>query len=371
MEYDLGVKMSKKKLEFTKKLYGDLYFRFAIEQVKLPSGFIKFHKDNFCKIFSYNENDFRGKRLLDTGCGTGKHAIVLALMGAEVLAMDLSDKNIERAEKIKKYYKLDNIEFRMHNFMKPLPDVGQFDLISAHNWIMHAENPTYILKQFVGTLKIGGRLYLSVYHGNTFRFYTAFIARKVLRQEHYSAMQNLVRYHFPRGFKEFNDPDRFFLENIFDDFFSSYVHTTNFDIILNDCEALGLKPVSEIPDLQIQERDNFDLMLGVEKYKDIENLSELNLLFNKPLDEFDTDVPIIKESSELAQKVINHINSQNDIYQACSFCLGLYRLRASINKEKDIQKRYETLIFYLNSCLDNSLKNISYYFDVGTLYNTD
>tara|TARA_B100000315_G_C14138586_1_gene390297 strand:+ start:228 stop:449 length:222 start_codon:yes stop_codon:yes gene_type:complete len=71
MEYDLGVKMSKKKLEFTKKLYGDFQFRFAIEQVKLPSGFIKFHKDNFCKIFSYNENDFRGKRLLDTGCGNG------------------------------------------------------------------------------------------------------------------------------------------------------------------------------------------------------------------------------------------------------------------------------------------------------------
>jgi SAM-dependent methyltransferase len=39
------------------------------------------------------------KRILDVGCGTGNHAILLAPLGYEVVAIDLSRKMIEKAKK--------------------------------------------------------------------------------------------------------------------------------------------------------------------------------------------------------------------------------------------------------------------------------
>lgn len=354
---------------FTKKLYGKFQFKHSTDKLELSAGFINFHKDKFCQTFVLKKDEFRGKNLLDTGCGPGKHATVLALMGANVLAMDLSPDNIKKARAIKAHYQLKNLEFRVHNFMNPLPNVGFFDLMSAHNWIMHSEDPTVVLKNFVPKLKIGGRIYLNVYHGNTFRFYIAFIARKLLEKRHYALMQELVRYHFPQGFKGFNNPDYISLENIFDDFFAPYVHASNFEIVTSDCLALGLKNITPAPHLpNLYGMDNFDLRIGLEKVREIANLSKLKLSYNRPLDEFETKVPIIKETSRLAQKVIGKLKNSNKPYHVCSFCLGLYQLRASINKETDMNKRYEALSFYLKLCLDNSLKGISYFYDAGTLY---
>lgn len=39
------------------------------------------------------------RRILDAGCGTGNHAILLASLGYEVVAIDLSRKMIEKAKK--------------------------------------------------------------------------------------------------------------------------------------------------------------------------------------------------------------------------------------------------------------------------------
>jgi len=49
-----------------------------------------------------SSKDFEGKKILDTGCGPGKHAAVLSIMGANVTAVDLTEKNIEKANEMKK-----------------------------------------------------------------------------------------------------------------------------------------------------------------------------------------------------------------------------------------------------------------------------
>src|SRR3989338_3973517 len=200
-------------LEFTSGLYGRGQFVHSIDNMDLPAGFIKYHKANFSKYFCISEDQFSSLKMLETGCGPGKHAVVLSLLGADVTAFDLSVDNIQRGKKLKKYYELNNLSFDQKNLMEPFKVDEPFDLISCHNWIQHAENPAIILKNLLANLKIGGRIYLSTYHAGTFRFFITQLARSVLKQKHYNVMRNLVKYYFPSGFKDFNNPDDIYMEN--------------------------------------------------------------------------------------------------------------------------------------------------------------
>ena len=147
-----------KDIEFTVMLYGKDQFKYSVTRnnIELPAKFIKYHKTNFQKYFKIKESDFKGKEILETGCGQGKHAVVLSLMGANVTAVDLSIDNVQRGEKLKKFYNLSNLSFIQHDLMKPLDYKNKFDLISSHNWIQHTENPSTVLKNLVSNFKKKG-----------------------------------------------------------------------------------------------------------------------------------------------------------------------------------------------------------------------
>ena len=81
--------------EFTTHLYGKGQFQYSVDNIELPKGFIKYHKTNFSKYFKMKEGQFKGKKVLETGCGPGKHAIILGLLGADVTAIDLSKEKPE------------------------------------------------------------------------------------------------------------------------------------------------------------------------------------------------------------------------------------------------------------------------------------
>lgn len=358
--------MSHKNLKFTEKLYGDGQFKFSIEKIMLPDGFIRYHKGNFQKYFGLTEDGFNGKRTLDTGCGPGKHSAVLALMGAKVLGVDLAAENIVRCEKIKAAHGLDNLKFQRHNLMYPLK-MKEFELISAHNWIQHAEDPSVVLYNLVHSLSMGGRLYLSLYHGNTFRFFVAAIARRLLKRCHYDFMRNIVRYFFPLGFKGFNNPVDIYMENIFDDFFVPYCHTTTYDVIIRDTEKLGLRHITDVPMInKIQGMDNVPLRIGLEKVGRTPETIELE--YKYPINEFESNNVDVQESIPLVRDVIQRLSENDNVVDTCCFCLGLYWLRAEINKWEDVKSRHRSLRFYLESTLDGSLSSLSYYDDCEALY---
>jgi 2-polyprenyl-3-methyl-5-hydroxy-6-metoxy-1,4-benzoquinol methylase len=355
--------------EFTKLLYGRNQFQYSVDKIELPVGFIKYHKTNFSNYFKIKKSNFKGRKILETGCGPGKHAVVLSLMGANVTAVDLSLDNIQKGEKLKKFYNLSNLSFIQHDLMKPLDYKNKFDLISSHNWIQHTENPSTVLKNLVSGLKEGGRLYISTYHANTFRFFITQIARTMLKREYYELMYNLVKFHFPTGFKEFNNPDDICLENIFDDFFVPYCHTTTYDIVINDAKKLGLVPITEIPDLkQLYSLDNIPLRIGLEK-KEYKDFTKRRFKFTKPVDEFAANLPFfISESIKLSKKTSKYLNKLDDAYINCSFCLGLYRIRAQTCKMDNPKEKHQILQQYLEATLLNSTKSISSIYDTAKMY---
>lgn len=360
--------MSQENTSFTQKLYGQGQFRYSVDNPELPAGFIRYHKANFARHFGLSEAEFAGRTVLDTGAGPCKHAMVLALMGAQVTATDLTPANLEKGEVLKAFYQTPNIGFRLHDMMRPVDFGVPYDLASAHNWMQHAENPSVVFRNLAAAIRPGGRIYLSLYHGGTFRFFIAQIARSLLEKQHYEPMRDLVRYAFPAGFQEFGNAVDIYMENIFDDFFVPYCHTTTYEVVLHDAALLGLRPVGEASAAQdLSGLDNIPLRIGLEKVG--EPAADLSgLAYTRPVDEFAADNPLLQRSAQMAREVAAALQARGQAASTCAFCLGLYRLRAQYNASTDAQLKHEALQRYLETCLDDGLRNISYFYDSARLH---
>ena len=346
-------------IQNTKKVYGEKQFQFTNRLGLLPEGFINYHKKNFITFFNMEEKEFVGKKLLDTGCGPGKHAAVLALMGCDVTAFDLSELNIQKAEEIKSGLNLGNIRFAARNLMEPLKTDEAFDLVSAHNWMQHSENPSRVMTNLVAATKLGGRLYFSLYQAKTFRFLIAQIARSILSFGDYEMCEKLVGYHFPSGFTPFNNYLDIYLENIFDDFFVPYCHTTTYELIMRDAAKLGCTHITKIPSEENNYHiDNLALRIGFERTHKTD-LKNLCLEFNSPVDEINNDYPATKDIKELADLCIDKYKNKVTDFERCSFCLGLYKIRAECNSYPDEARRFDALSFYLEQSLDDTNWSIS------------
>lgn len=99
---------------------------------------------------------WRGKKVLEIGCGIGTDAINFARAGAQVTAVDLSDKSIEIAKQRAQVFGLeDRIRFveadaeRLTEFVAP----EFFDLIYAFGVIHHTPRPELLMKQIRAYIK--------------------------------------------------------------------------------------------------------------------------------------------------------------------------------------------------------------------------
>jgi len=95
---------------------------------------------NYHQFFLDNINP--GDMVLDVGCGKGEAAFDLAKKASEVVAIDLSEKNIKFAQK---RYSAPNIKYIIGDATKNLPN-ERFDAIILSNVLEHIENRTELLR---------------------------------------------------------------------------------------------------------------------------------------------------------------------------------------------------------------------------------
>lgn len=69
-----------------------------------------------------------GTRVLDAGCGPGRHALALAQRGIDVVGVDLSDDFVELARRAAAERHLDNARFEVHD-IRALPFEAEFDAV--------------------------------------------------------------------------------------------------------------------------------------------------------------------------------------------------------------------------------------------------
>jgi len=80
----------------------------------------------------FDASDFRGKRLLDFGCGTGASSFCMAtlLPETEIVGVELSQSHVEMAHKVLSARNLSNIEFLASPDGDSLPaGIGTFDFV--------------------------------------------------------------------------------------------------------------------------------------------------------------------------------------------------------------------------------------------------
>ena len=103
-------------------------------------------------------SDFRGKLVLDAGCGMGRYSVAALSFGAEVVALDLSDALLRVAAVTPLWPKLHAVQ---GDLLCPPLKPRTFDLVYSHGVLHHTSDTHEAFKKVAALVKQGG--YLSVW----------------------------------------------------------------------------------------------------------------------------------------------------------------------------------------------------------------
>lgn len=112
----------------------------------------------------YRKHFGKPGRYLEAGCGTGHVMVGIAtsLPQHQYFAIDMSDASVDVARQLARSHGVE-VEFRLHNMMKPLPFEFRFDYINCIGVIHHLESPETGLRNLANHLADDGRLVLHAY----------------------------------------------------------------------------------------------------------------------------------------------------------------------------------------------------------------
>jgi len=129
------------------------------DQVEQRKYLVEPHIPNFAEF-----DRWRGKRVLEIGCGIGTDTTNFCRAGADVVAVDLSSESLALTRQRLKAYSL-HAELHEANAeeLDFLPD-NHFDLVYSFGVIHHTPNPRKVVQQAIRVLKPGGELRVMVYN---------------------------------------------------------------------------------------------------------------------------------------------------------------------------------------------------------------
>ena len=110
---------------------------------------------------------WRGKKVLEIGCGIGTDTVNFARHGAEVTAVDLSEKSLEIARQRISLYRLEDRVRFFHGSAEELTSFvpqGNYDLIYSFGVIHHTPHPERVLAEARQYAALGSMLKIMVYH---------------------------------------------------------------------------------------------------------------------------------------------------------------------------------------------------------------
>ena len=102
-----------------------------------------------------NDVNWKSKKILDVGCGTGHFAYNISKKGGLVLGIDYSEKAILEAQSL---YTHKNLEFKKSDVSKIK---GNFDIIVSNGTLEHMDNPLKSLKLFKKHLNPKGSIIIT------------------------------------------------------------------------------------------------------------------------------------------------------------------------------------------------------------------
>jgi len=121
-----------------------------------------------CDFIEKEINYNKSYKIIDVGCGTGRHAIELTKRGYRVTGIDLSESQLQRAKEKARAQNL-QIDFRKHD-ARQLPFSQEFDLAimlcEGAFALMETDEMNYeILRNVANSLKSTGKLIFTTLNG--------------------------------------------------------------------------------------------------------------------------------------------------------------------------------------------------------------
>jgi len=124
--------------------------------------FVEYHIPEFAEF-----DRWKGKRVLEVGCGLGTATVSFALAGAEVTAVDMSSESLALARQNAKTRGVaDRITFLEADAeeLSKYVEVEPYDLVYSFGVIHHTPHPERAIREMRRYLEPGGELKLMVYN---------------------------------------------------------------------------------------------------------------------------------------------------------------------------------------------------------------
>src|SRR6516165_5712814 len=137
------------------------------DQVEARKYFVEYHIPAFADFHRW-----RGKKVLEIGCGIGTDTINFARAGAQVTTVDLSDKSMELARQRAAVFGLeDRIRFCAGNAedLSSFVPVEPYDLIYCFGVIHHTPHPAAVLERLREYARPGTVIKVMVYHRRSYK----------------------------------------------------------------------------------------------------------------------------------------------------------------------------------------------------------
>ena len=115
-----------------------------------------------CQLTGLEASWFPGRRVLDAGCGPGRHAYGFCALGARVTALDLSANGLRRARTACEWFP----QFTggvAADLCRPLPLAPAFDLVWSHGVLHHTGRTRDAFDHLADLVAPGGRLFVMLY----------------------------------------------------------------------------------------------------------------------------------------------------------------------------------------------------------------
>jgi ubiquinone/menaquinone biosynthesis C-methylase UbiE len=137
------------------------------DEVEARKYFVEPHIPAFAQF-----DRWRGKKVLEIGCGIGTDTVNFARGGAQVTSVDLSEKSLELARTRASVFGLqDQIRFFPGNAeeLSSFVPIEPYDLIYSFGVIHHTPHPDVVLDQLRQYTRPGTTLKIMIYHRRSYK----------------------------------------------------------------------------------------------------------------------------------------------------------------------------------------------------------
>lgn len=146
-----------------KKIGSKAYF----EEVERKKFFVEPHIKTFSKFHKW-----KGKKVLEIGCGMATAGINFAKSGAQYTGVDISEESLQLAIKRFKVYKQKGVFYHGNaEHLSEFVPLQKYDLVYSWGVLHHTPNPKQAIKEITKYLKKNGVLKIMLYASESWKSY--------------------------------------------------------------------------------------------------------------------------------------------------------------------------------------------------------